>query len=52
MAVEWAGCIRAAQLPMQELLLKIGGGLISRGGVVTGFYGICKYIDMYQYTNL
>ena len=34
------GLIRETKLPMQELELKMQGGLCTRGGVIVGFYGI------------
>ena len=36
------GLIRETKLPMQELELKMEGGLCARGGVIAGFYGNCK----------
>ena len=34
------GLIRETKVPMQELELKMQGGLCARGGVIAGFYGI------------
>ena len=33
------GLIRETKVPMQELELKMEGGLCARGGVIAGFYG-------------
>ena len=32
------GLIRETQVPMQELELKMEGGLMCKGGVIAGFY--------------
>ena len=38
------GLIRETKLPMQELELKMQGGLMREGGgVIAGFYGIYMY---------
>ena len=45
------GLIRETKLPMQELELKMQGGLIREGGVIAGFYGIsisfAQFIPVY-----
>ena len=33
------GLIRETKVPMQELELKMQGGLMREGGVIAGFYG-------------
>jgi hypothetical protein len=35
------GLIHETKIPMQELELKMEGGLCARGGVIAGFYGTC-----------
>lgn len=36
------GLMRETKIPMQELWLKMGGGLVCEGGILAGFYGIIK----------
>jgi hypothetical protein len=41
---EGGGFICETKIPMQELELKMEGGLCARGGVIAGFYGILIYV--------
>ena len=35
------GLTRESEIPVQELWLKMGGGLIRKGGVLAGYYSTC-----------
>ena len=44
--------VRETQVPMQELELKMEGGLCAKGGVIAGFYGTCTVHNTHTNTYM